>query len=236
MRSRQNALVGLLVVLALAVMVGSANATFLVTDSNLLSGKSVAVSSSYGGDASSGTFGCPSNLDNGLGGGPTADFIFQSSGPADPQQRVVIHGFDSAVSLVRIWSGSDLPPARVCIKSSTTDISPSAADFANAQHVGESFETLLHDMADISYPSAWTHSGSGVDNMDLYYTDIAVNASAGTKSLYFDFGADNPHYPGWGACRVSEIQAFASVPEPSTLVLLAGAIMSLAAYAWRKHR
>jgi hypothetical protein len=146
---------------------------------------------------------------------------------------MVIHGFDSAVNLIRIWSGNDRPPARVCIKSSTTDLSPTAADFANGQAVGESFGLLLHDMADISYPSAWTQSGSGVDNMDLYYTDIAVNAPAGTKSLYLDIGYGSGGGGDW--TRISEVQAFA-VPEPGTLTLLAGAILGLAAYAWRKRR
>jgi hypothetical protein len=233
MKSRQMAVVGLLVVLALAALVAGASASVLVSDPNLLSGKQVATSSNYGGDGSAGTFGCSANVVNGAGGGPTADFIFYSSNGGDTQQRVVIHGFDSSVNLVRIWSGTDLSPARVCIKSSTTNLSPTAADFANAQAVGESFETLLYDMTAIS---GWTQSGQGVDKMDLYYHDVVVNAAAGTKSLYLDFGQDNGgQYPGWGACRISEIQAF-GVPEPGTVAMLVSGLVGLLAYAWRKRR
>jgi hypothetical protein len=83
--------------------------------------------------------------------------------------------------------------------------------------------------------SGWTKSGSGVDGMDLYYHDVAVNAPSGTRSLYFDFNTDNANIPGWGACRISEIQAFA-VPEPGTISLLTGGFLGLLCYAWRKQR
>lgn len=224
MATRSAVSVALLVVFSLAAMVGSVTATPLVSDDNLLLGLTPVVSSVFAGNASSGTFGYPANLTNGAGGGPTGDFIFQVG---DSQQRMVVTGFDSAVSLIRIWSGSDLFPGQVAIKSSTTA----------GLGLDGTFETELPGLAYNDSISAWTASGLGVDGMQMYYIDAAVNAPAGTQSLYLNFGGGRSSGPnaGWGASRVSEVQAFAPVPEPGTLALLATGLLGLLAYAWRKR-
>jgi hypothetical protein len=68
------------------------------------------------------------------------------------------------------------------------------------------------------------------------YKEFLVNAAAGTKSLYFNFGTTGGGDVGWNIARISEIQAFAAVPEPSTVALLASGVMALLAYAWKKRK
>ncbi len=225
MKSRQSVMVGLLVVLGLSVMVCSAGASPLVSDDNLLLNKSVTVSSNWADNASSGTFGYAVNATNGAGGGPNGDFLFAQG---DNTQRMVITGFDGTISLIRIWSGSDLFPGQVAVKSSAT---------ANLGLDG-TFEATLGSWSYSDSISTWTDSGAtDLDDMELYYKDIVLATPTSAKSLYLDFGdarTSGPN-PDFNSSRISEVQAFA-VPEPSTIVLLAVGALSLLAYAWRKNR
>ena len=113
----------------------------------------------------------------------------------DVQQRLVIHGFNSAVGLIRIWRGEDRIAQQVTIKSSLFDLSSlNAADYG----------TTLASLSSLSFN-------------DAGYVDIAVKAPAGTQSLFFDFGNRTEYYPtaGWpqpAGVRTMEIQAFATVP------------------------
>ncbi len=154
------------------------------TRDNLLSGRPVEVSSTY--------------LDSSgwekthLTDGTNASHVFADS---DASQRLVIHGFNSPVKLIRIWRAFDRIAQDVTIRASRSDLtSLTAAD----------------------YEISLSAKSSIVFNSDCY-TDIHVEAPAGTQSLFFDFGDRSEYYPagGWdhpAGVRTDEIQAFASLP------------------------
>ena len=125
---------------------------------------------------------------------------------ADPDQRLVVSGLNTSMTLIRLWRdpGEDRIPARVLIKSSTTSDSGSLT--------ASDYETQLADLSSISWTSG--------------YHDFAVAAPAGTRSLYFDFGAGDSKLSSNGAF-VTEVQAFAPVPEPGTLMLGATGLVAL---------
>lgn len=163
-----------------------------VADANLLSRKPVAASSVY-----SDSFD-PSYATDGT----VSDHVFMgtSDGGTDADMRLVVHGINSSgFNLIRIWQNVDdynRIPTKVSIKSSSSDIdSLNAADFKN-------------ELASIS---------NLVFNLDGY-VDIRVNASADTRSLFFDFGGVDSLGQAYGV-RVAEVQAFL-VPEPAMMVML----------------
>ena len=127
----------------------------------------------------------------------TGDFVFDRP---DDDQRLTIHGFNSSVGTVRNL-GRNLRPLQVAIYSSTTD---------TASLTNTSFETQL--VSSVSLASRWTPA----DN-NTVYAQFNVAAPAGTRSLFFDFGAGNDTTGDTGFARVCEVQAFAT-PEPSTMV------------------
>lgn len=184
-----------------------------VYEGNLLTNKPVAVSSDFQPDYAA------NNAVDGQGGdgGANNDLVFQSG---DQNQRLIVHGFDSSIGLIRVWTGNDLAPLTLSIQSSTADQSD-----VNA-FVG----TTLVEVT--SLVDGWMTDTDG-----RWYRDFAVNAPTGTKSLFFDFGSGNM-LNGFGAgfARVAEIQAYAAVPEPSTIALLATSLVGLLAYAWRKRK
>lgn len=197
---------------ALSLAASNATASVLISDPNLLSNKE-AVSSSvwetnYASRATDG-LGTPDG---------TGHFIFNY----DSDQRLVIHNFDSSVSLIRIWScDNSLSPTQVTIKSSTTNTTSLAA---------ASYETSLTAGAVALSTSSWGFTTSG----GMGYVDFNVNAPTGTKTLYFNFGGANA--AGWaGVADISEVQAFTATPEPATLYLLVSGVLGVLAYAWRNR-
>jgi hypothetical protein len=208
---------GLMAVLAMAFALtftaSNAGASVLISDPNLLSNKDAVASSVFGTNYAS----CATDGAGAPDG--TGHFIFGN----DADQRLVIHGFDSSVSLIRIWScDNSLSPTQVTIKSSTTNTtSLTAADY----------DTSLTTGAVALTASSWGFTTSG----GMGYVDFNVNAPTGTKSLYFNFGGTNA--AGWaGVADICEVQAFSSVPEPSAIALVVSACLGLLAYAWRKRR
>lgn len=195
----------LLPLLTFGLAAAPAMAAPMISDPNLLSG----LAAIPGDAASSSVFNASYDLPfatNGIGGGPGADFVFD---PNDSDQRLAITGFNSAIVDVRIWSG-DLRPNQVTIESSTTSkISLTAADY----------ETTLVPLTSL-VGQFNPPSGQG-------YVDFAVSAPAGTKSIFFDFGAGQDTTPSPGFDRISEVQAFA--PEPASLGLLGLGGLSLLA-------
>jgi hypothetical protein len=113
----------------------------------------------------------------------------------DSDQRLVIHGFNSPLAVVRVWRAEDRVPQQVTIRSSHADRSSlNAADY----------ETTLADRSSLSFN-------------DAGYADVAVKAPAGTQSLFLDFGDRTEYYPagGWkmpAGVRTVEVQAFAAPP------------------------
>ena len=154
------------------------------THDNLLSGRLVEVSSTY--------FDDPGWAKTHLIDGTNASHVFADS---DASQRLVIHGFNSPVKVIRIWRAFDRIAQDVTIRASRSDLtSLTAAD----------------------YEISLAAKSSLVFNSDCY-TDIRVEAPPGTQSLFFDFGDRSEYYPagGWdhpAGVRTDEIQAFAGMP------------------------
>lgn len=157
---------------------------------------------------------------DGAGGTTTMganDFVF---GTSDATQRLTVYGFNSDIAKIRIWT-ENLRPKQVTIRSSLNPINT---------YETAGFETQL--AYDSSLADNWISAGVG----GLYYSEFAVAAPTGTRSLSFDFGGGNNTTNDVGFARVCEVQAFASVPEPNTLVMGVAGLIGLLAYAWRKQR
>lgn len=178
-----------------------------IGDANLLLGKPVSASSSYGGPFS------PAFATDGTG----EQHVFQDPGG---DQRLVVSSIDSGFNTIRLWRDPESPrvAARALIKSSSLDL------IAFDDPLWASQSTLT-DLTSIAFN-------------DAGYADITVNAPAGTESLFFDFGAGDSNGSSYGI-RVVEVQAFnfaQTVPEPASVTLLAGAVLGLLAYAWRRRK
>ncbi len=170
-----------------------------VDGQNILSGKTVTTTSYY--------LNMPDFDPSHVTDGSTSTFVFSDS---DTARSMAITGFDSSVSLIRIWKGGDRVPDTVSIGYTTVADSVNPSDY-----------TSLIDVTDLL--SKFNAAG---------YADIAVSAPTGTKGLGFVWGpGDNS--PG---AQILEIQAFTTIPEPSALALAVCGLFGLLAYAWRKRR
>ena len=225
MRSRQRLLVVLLAACGLSAMVGSAAATPLLSDANLLSGITPVASSNLVGDASA--------MTNGFNNA-WLDYIFADNENVDGGGRanhlMVVNGITTApgtgVNLINIWTGS--PPSRdpetIEVRSSTS-ATATLADWGTATVLGSvTSPTWTVDATTWAYPD--------YPDYETYYTSFAVTPVAGTRSLFFGMrSASN------AGVEIQEVQAFSgALPEPSTLVLLGCGLLSLLAYAWRLWR
>ena len=148
------------------------------------------------------------NQDNGL--------IFADS---DTDQRAAITGFNSPVRDIRFFTSPADPgrfPSSLTIYysvNSTTSLTAS------------NYTGLLLAAATLNGPAFTPVAGSTAAYIDLY-----VNAPAGTQSLLFDIGNAN----GEGD-RISEVQAFATAPEPASLCLMAAGFFVLAKLRFGKR-
>jgi hypothetical protein len=239
----------MVVVVGMAMLVSIAKASPVsVSDSNLLSGKTVFVSSEY----SSTVFPSGGVVDGAAGDSPTkSDFLFANDSGIE---QLVISGFNSDVAKIRIWTEPDFTPGAVTVRSSTNNVT--SADWsALATDATATFEKSLVSTTVLSvYPEpagaattwamgstagSWTVSSqvaSGPGTIPVMYKEFLVSAPAGTRSLYFNFGAIGGGDAGWNIARISEIQAFSSVPEPSAVALIVSGMVALLAYAWRKRK
>ena len=216
MRSRQTALTALLVACGLTVMVNNASADSLPFAPGNLLGGLAAVSSSELANYSA------DNVTDGLQGGENMDLVF---GDGDGDQRLLVHGFNSAVSTIRLWSFVH-GPKHVTIRSSLDDVTSLPVPVGTqtlAEAEAAAFSTLLVNNASVT---AWSANAG--------YLEFAVIAPTGTHSLFFDFDGGNTYNGSTGFARIAEIQAF--IPEPSSIVLVAIGTISLLAYAWRKRK
>jgi hypothetical protein len=85
-----------------------------------------------------------------------------------------------------------------------------------------SYETALG-----SFPlgiGAFTSTAPGTDNT---FATVAINAPAGTQSLFLSFGSAD-----FKAERISEVQAF--IPEPSAVTLTLLGMLGLVRRGWRR--
>lgn len=145
-------------------------------------------------------------------------------GPAGAGNQILsVSGFNSAIETIRIWGNTDIPVYSVAISSSTT----SQTSTSLASYETSLVTTTTYD----SNMTGWTHNADYVNGSGDYYIDYNVNAQAGTKSLLFDFSNIGDRW-----VRIEEVQAFAPVPEPSSMVLAVLGIFGFAAYAWRKRK
>lgn len=249
MRSQKMAIVGVVIALGVTMFVGVAHAALIsVSEGNLLTRKTVLASSSY--DATG--FPIAGVVDGAAGDAPNkSDFLFANDSGIE---QLVISGFNSDVTKIRIWTESDFTPGSVTVRSSTTNVT--SANWTTLSSNPESmFERSLVSATTLSIfpePSgnsntwtagstagSWTVSSqvpSGPNTIASLYKEFLVSAPAGTQSLYFNFGATGGGDAGWNIARISEIQAFSSVPEPSMMVLVLGGAIGLLAYAWRKRK
>jgi hypothetical protein len=200
--------------LGLSLSAALASAAVSPFDPNLLSFKPEAASTQLG------TYEVDNVNDNDFGG-PGRDFVFNSN---DTHQLLVIHGFDSAIATIRIWS-TDLRPIEVTIKSSTIDQSSLvAADYSALVPLTTPLQPLWQSIA--AFPAV---GSPGAPTADPTYVEFSVAAPAGTKSLFFDFGSANDTCCSPGFTRISEVQAFApAVPEPAALGLAAAGLLGVA--------
>ena len=218
MRLRQFAVVG--VALAnVVLMVGTAWATVIPgstlpgADGDLLLYKPVAATDFYEGYPAAG-------VTDGKVIGDHADYL---SAVASRQAQFAIGGLNDALGTIRIWSqpdGTD-PVTVASIKSSTSDTSLSLKP--------ASYETALAS----NVPFTWTTQEVGGVRLEYCDVDVSQATVAGTKSLYIDLQGtvSSVFY-----CRVGEIQAYAPVPEPASMVLVSAGLLGLMAYAWRKRK
>jgi hypothetical protein len=213
MRVRLNSAIVALIACVLLATASVANATLTsVGASNLFQGKTVTSSSDYSGDyvATKATDGQPE----------VSDWV-SSGGDSNP--RLVVSGLDgtTAIGTIRLWSNTDIPVRSVTIWSSTTNqTSLTASSYEASLVTTKTYDNTL---------TGWTHNPDYPNGTGDYYIDYAVNAPAGTQSVLVDFGS-----MGW--VRVEEIQGFASVPEPATMILLVTGLFGMLAYAWRKRK
>lgn len=187
---------------------------------NLLANRPVAASSELGGSYTKDKVTDEKNLNAGAN-----DFVFAHD---DKNQQLVVHGFNSSVGMIRVWTGDDIPPLEVTIKSSKSAWTNSSPDWNT---VGDTFDNLV-DTVSVANKTDWSSAGEGLG----WFRDFYVSAPEGTQSLYFNFGSGNAlNGINTGFARIAEIQAFA-VPEPSTIVMLSLSVLGLLAYAWRKRK
>ena len=141
-----------------------------------------------------------SNQDNGL--------IFTD---ADTDQRFAITGFNSVIRDIRFFSSPSDPgrfPSTLTVYYSTSSkTSLNSTDY-----------TLLTAIATLN-GAAFT----AVPGSTAAYLDLFVNAPIGTQSLLFDLGTASAE-----GDRISEVQAFTTVSEPSSLKLIGLCVLLLA--------
>jgi hypothetical protein len=144
-------------------------------------------------------------------------------GSFDPDQRLGLTGpfapFGKMRKL-RIWTipsvADERIPNSVTVRSSLNILSGAALITA------ANYETALG-----SFPlgiGAFTGTAAGTDNT---FATLAINAPAGTRSLYLSFGSAD-----FKAERISEVQAF--IPEPGTF-FLAGLAFVASAFVRRQR-
>ncbi len=148
------------------------------------------------------------NQDNGL--------IFADT---DTDQRVAITGFNSKIADIRFFT-SPTDPGR--FPSSLTIYSSSSSTTS----LNSSNYTILVPTIALNGSAFTPVAGS-----TAAYIDLFVNAPVGTQSLLFDIGNAN----GEGD-RISEAQAFATVPEPSSLWLMPAGLLLFAMLRLGKAR
>jgi hypothetical protein len=191
----------------------------IVSDANLLSGQAstpanVLYTTGINTTANSGGSELTDGSINYNGVTGDGGFVFaqdQNSVPANAFEQEIAIALPSSSSLssIVIWTANDIPPSEVTIYGSTSS-TPSIST------VGD---TLLA-----------TDTNLGVSNLNLVsngygyfgYYDIPITSATAFKSLLFDFGTQNATDANgnlYDFTRVTELQAFAAVPEPSTYVL-----------------
>ncbi len=224
MRTQKSIVAALFVVCGMAMAAGSANASVWISDPNLLAGQEVILNWGINPQYATDLDGTAALFDAG-----------------NPVQQMVVRGFNASVDTIRLWADTyGEVPLQVSIWSSTNaNSSLTGADLSATGDTAAHFETLL---AGGSTPAtlgvgAFT-TGANPGWAQAGYIDFAVNAPAGTQSLYLNFYGGNSRNGNTGGAAVVEVQAFGTIttPEPSTFALLSCGLIGLLCYAWRKRR
>jgi hypothetical protein len=143
----------------------------------------------------------------------------------DTDQRLAITGFDSPILDVRLYLDPTDPsrfPSSVTIYYST--LSTTSLISTSSDYTGSNGGLLLPDTtlsASSITPLPGAHSGP----IDFY-----VDSPVGTQTLLFDFGPVTSL-----GVRISEVQAFATTPEPGTFAIFACAALVLGAIRLRRR-
>ncbi|MCY2928682.1 MAG: hypothetical protein NTV86_04150 [Planctomycetota bacterium] len=123
----------------------------------------------------------------------------------DPDMRVSVSGFDSAVGTVRYWGSAYANPGGnralngvtiYCSSTSTTSLDP--IDYTRGVH----FDIPLETNGGNPMPAGWASAAEGA------YYDFAYSAPGGTQSLLFMF--ENAGIAGNFANEIYKLQAFAA--------------------------
>jgi hypothetical protein len=208
----------------LAVMIFSCAARAAIDVSNLANvlagpGRTIVVSSAFGGDETSG-FGMKSGLIDNLAASSTEDgpFLFNQ---ADSPNKLSISGFTtpSPVGTFRIFTAADntREPTQIIVKSSASLVST-----LNAADYGTSLGTF-----NFSQPPTGVIPMTSYDTSTRGYFDLVLSSpmAAGTQSIYLEMTAPT------SGIRIYELQAL-QLPEPTSLSLVGGAVM----FAFRRTR
>lgn len=178
-----------------------------VGDVNLLLGKPVSASSSYGGPFS------PSFATDGTGN----QHVFQD--PA-ADQRLVISQIGSGFDTIRLWRDPESPrvPARALIKSSTENLSAYDDALWASQAPLIDLSTIEFNAA--GYADISVNAPVGTESL---FFDFGAGDSNGASY-------------GVRVVEVQAFSFGTAVPEPSALALCAGGLFGLLAYAWRRRK
>lgn len=143
---------------------------------------------------------------------------------SDTNSRLSISGFDSSLSMIRIYT--DPNDARRMFTSVSIR---SSSSLTSSLDSGD-YETLAGGIADTSTATFVPFDPSGTTT-SAAYVDIGAAAPEGTQSLLFSFVKS-----GDQGLRVTEVQGYAVVPEPSVAMLAISGLIGMLAYAWRKQK
>jgi hypothetical protein len=230
MKSIFNTLLFSMAIIASSSQLFAAGTTALAPNGNILS---PSVTTAHTQIPPASTFNGAKTVDNLISSNNVpADtgLIFYGSETFNPgggvnQQLLAMTGFNSSIGEIWIYSLTNdalRVPEFVTIKSSTSsttslsDLSYETSLVTNLQ-IGQTYFTH-QPIVDVGQDPFYAPSPT----IGVRYAVIPVNAPAGTQSLYFDFGAGGSF--GGNGARIQEIQAFAAVPEPSSIAIVCGAL------------
>lgn len=205
----------------LSVTAERATATVMISDANAFSLAAVNVSNAYSVSGFKPEFvtdGAATNAD---------PFVFQD---LTSDWRMSVSGFDSDIDTIRFFGWDD----ECCRASASVSVYYSSTNTTSIT-VGDYTFLKTASLPTVQTDATTQDSQYTLVSADGYrYAELTgLGIPTGTKSVLFSFGPEVNS--AWGPA-IAEIQGFASVPEPSCLILSVCGLLGLMAYAWRKRR